>query len=107
MQELDEAEWCRRALRLGLADYPEKLKAFIELADEAEARRPVCLQCGAKLKFGAVQWLDNSRFADTVSRGFVVLPARCPGCGRLELYDPDFIHNDPQLSYLLRADETN
>lgn len=102
---LSEEERCRRALKLGLAQQPEKLEAFIEVAANAETHRPACLRCGAKLLFQPVQYLDNSPMRDGIfSTTFDVLPARCPSCGKYEFYDPEIVEKNPYITRLMKLD---
>ena len=104
--ELSEVEQCRRALKLGLALQPEQLESFIALSEEAEARRPACLRCGKKLKFLPMQRLDNTPLLDSLMASFFsVQPARCEGCGKLELYDPDILEKDPVMVQLIKTDK--
>ena len=46
LKDLPEEEQCRRALKLGLVEQPEKMEHFLEVAANAEAHRPTCLRCG-------------------------------------------------------------
>lgn len=103
--ELSEEELCRRALRLGYAQHPEMLEKQIELITTAEEHRPSCLQCGGKLKFESVQYLDNSPMRDSVfSEGFEVLPAYCESCGKYEFYKPAVATQNRFLEYLIQKD---
>lgn len=105
LKELDEAEQCRRALRLGYAAQPEKLEARIELITSAEEHRPACLRCGAKLKFGSVQYLDNSPMRDSIFSGeFELLPAYCQSCGKYEFYNPVITGRNKFIAYLIAKD---
>ena len=102
---LSEEERCRRALRLGLAKYPKTIEERLTILTESEAHRPACLRCGEKLRFGKSQALDNSPYRDSVlSDAFVVLPAYCKFCGKIELFDPGFISADKFLVQLLKKD---
>lgn len=102
---LDEVELCRRALRRGLAEKPPKLEERIALITQAEEHRPACLRCGAKLKFGKVQSLDNSPMRDNVFMDtFDVLPAYCVSCGKIEFYHPKHARNDKFVAYLIYKD---
>lgn len=102
---LDEVERCRRALKLGLAEYPEKIQERITLLTEAEDHRPACLRCGARLKFGFVQNLDNSPLRDGIfSETFDVLPAYCTGCGKIEFYHPGYVRKNHFIEYLIKKD---
>lgn len=106
LKDLNEVEQCRRALRLGLVGYPEKLEKHIEIATNSEKHRPTCLRCGTKLRFLRVQNLDNSPLADGLfSNTFAVLPAYCENCGRYEFYDPDFVEKNDYLVYLIKQDK--
>ena len=103
LNDLNEEEQCRRALKLGLADQPEKLKPFIEVASNAEAHRPACLRCGAKLRFQTVEHLNNNSFHDWST--FDVLPAYCESCGRYEFFKPEFVEKNVYLAHLLKTDK--
>lgn len=106
MEELNEEERCRRALRLGLAQYPQALEERLAILTEAEEHRLTCLRCGGKLQFGKSQALDNSPYRDSLiaEHSFVVLPAFCKSCGKIELYDPGFISKNKFLAQLLKKD---
>lgn len=105
LRDLDDLEKCRRALIRGLADYPEKLKALIEVSAEAEKRRPKCVQCGGSLRFSRVQELDNSPMRDSIFKEpFSVLPACCQVCGRYDFYNPDIVRKNKYLVYLVEKD---
>lgn len=103
---LSEEEQCRRALRLGLANEPEKLQERMELLEQAEAHRPVCLRCGGKLKFGVIQSLDKAPYLrdGILSPVFEVLPACCQSCGRYEFYNLEIAKDDPRMVFLARKD---
>ncbi len=103
--DLVEVERCHRALKLGLAEYPDKIQERITLLTEAENHRPACLRCGAKLKFGHVQNLDNSPLRDGIfSETFDVLPAYCGDCGKIEFYLPAYARQDRFIEYLIKKD---
>lgn len=105
LRELDEAEKCRRALRLGLADFPHKLQERIEVITEAENHRPACLRCGSGLKFGLEEQLDNSPLRDSVfSTTFDVLPAYCESCGKYEFYNPVIARKNKYIAHLIHKD---
>lgn len=105
LRNLSEEERCRRALRLGHAQHPEKLAERIELITKAEEHRPACLRCGGKMKFEPVQYLDNSPMRDSVfSEGFEVLPAYCESCGKYEFYKPTISNTNRFIAYLRRKD---
>ena len=109
---LPEDEQCRRALKLGLASYPEMLEKYIKYAEEkaevartAEEHRPACLRCGGKLRFQEEQMLDNSPLRDgLLSSTFDVLPAFCESCGKYEFYNPSVLKKNKQLAFLLKKD---
>lgn len=102
---LSEDEKCRRALRLGLANEPDKLKAHLELHEQAESHRPACTRCGEKLIFQQVQCLDNSPIQNNMFTGtFDVVPACCPACGKYEFYNPDIVRKHKYLVLLARKD---
>lgn len=102
LKELNTEERCRRALRLGHALQPDKLKAKLEFIPKAEERRPSCLRCGAKMHFGQVQYLDNSPLRDSIlHEGFGLLPAYCGSCGLYEFYNPDIALKDEYIAYLV------
>lgn len=103
--DLEEVERCRRALKLGLAEHPDWIQKHITLLTEAEDHRPACLRCGARLKFGFVQKLDNSPLRDGIfSETFDVLPAYCTGCGKIEFYHPGYARQDYFIEYLIKKD---
>ena len=112
LKNLPEEEQCRRALRLGLVQNTQALEARIELADKAlevaanaEEHRPTCLRCGTKLRFQAVEHLDNSPMRDGLfSETFDILPAYCESCGRYELFNPAFVEKDAYLAHLFQLD---
>lgn len=105
LKDLDDAERCRRALILGLAEFPEKLRERIVLINEAENHRPKCTQCGGKLLFTQVQALDNSPLHDSIFKDpFEVLPAYCEACGKYEFYNPMIAQNNKYLAYLIWKD---
>ena len=109
---LPEDEQCRRALKLGLASYPEMLEKYIQSVDEeqaiaskAEEHRPACLRCGGKLRFQEEQMLDNSPLRDgLLSSTFDVLPAFCESCGKYEFYNPSVLKKNKHLAFLLKKD---
>lgn len=105
LRDLSEVERCRRALRLGHAEYSQMLEERIELITTAEEHRPVCLRCGAKLTFGDVQTLDNSPMRDSIFQDtFDVLPAYCQSCGKMEFYHPHYVSQNKYISYLIDKD---
>ena len=102
---LDEAELCRRVLVRGIAEHPDRLRARIELIEEAENHRPKCLRCGAKLRFDHVQELDNSPLQDSLlADTFDVLPAYCESCGKMEFYNPRIVNKNKYMAYLIHKD---
>ena len=112
LKNLPEEEQCRRALRLGLVQNTQALEAYIEqavkaveVADHAEEHRRTCSQCGNKLRFQRVQYLDNSPMRDSLfSATLAVLPAVCPSCGKYEFYDPEIAEKNEYLAYLMKKD---
>ena len=105
LAELSEVEQCRRALRLGLVEQPEKLQERIELCEQAEAHRPACLRCGTKLRFGGMQRLDNSPMRDSFfTDTYDVRPAYCESCGKIEFYHPNYVARSKFMAYLIRKD---
>lgn len=103
--ELDEAELCRRALILGIAEHPEQLKERIDLITEAEHHRPKCLRCGGSLSFMEMQELDNSPMGDGIfAETFDVLPAYCTSCGKYEFYHPSIVRKNKYLAHLILKD---
>ena len=112
LKNLPEEEQCRRALRLGLVQNTQALEAYIEqavkaveVADHAEEHRPTCSQCGNKLRFQRVQYLDNSPMRDSLfSATLAVLPAVCPSCGKYEFYDPEIAEKNEYLAHLIKQD---
>ena len=113
LKDLPEEEQCRRALRLGLVQDTKALEARIELANKAievaanaEKHRPTCSRCGTGLRFGAVQYLDNSPMRDSLfSSTLAVLPAVCPACGKYEFYDPEIAERNKYLQHLIKQDK--
>ena len=105
LKELSEEEQCRRALQRGCAQQPEKIEQRIELITTAEEHRPSCTQCGGKLIFEPVQYLDNSPMRDSVfSEGFEVLPAYCESCGKYTFYKPAVTNKNRLIAYLIHKD---
>ena len=112
VNDLTQYEQCRRALKLGLASYPEMLEKYIQkvdeeqaIADKAEEHRPSCLRCGGKLRFQKEQMLDNSPLRDgLLSSTFDVLPAFCESCGKYEFFNPEVVKKDPYLAHLIQID---
>ena len=105
LQEASEEELCRRALRLGLVEPPERLEERLVLLTESEDHRPACLRCGAKLKFGRVQQLDNTPIRDGMfTETFDVQPAYCESCGKIEFYHPDYVARNKFLAFLVEKD---
>ena len=108
LKDLSEEEQCRRALQRGCAQQPEKIEQRIELITTAEEHRPSCTQCGGKLKFETVQYLDNSPMRDSVfSEGVELLPAYCESCGKYEFYKPAVINKNRFISYLIHKDTSH
>lgn len=106
LEDLSEEERCRRALRLGLVENPEKLEKHIEILSKVEEHRPTCPQCGSRLRFRPVQSLDNSPMRDGIfSSIFEVLPAVCENCGRYEFYDPEIAKKNEYLAQLIKQDK--
>lgn len=105
VKEVSEVERCRRALQRGLSTSRKPLEEYIAMVEGAEEARPACLRCGAKLKFGEMQTLDNSPYRDgLLSSSFDVVPAYCTGCGKMELYHPAYLSGNKLLSYLVKKD---
>ena len=105
VRTLSELEQCTRALRLGLADAPHKLKERIDILTNAETHRHKCLRCGAELTYGAVQHLDNSPLNDGIFGGtFDVVPAFCVSCGKIEFFAPEFLKRNKYTAYLIELD---
>ena len=105
LKDLDEVEVCRRALVLGIAENPERIRARIELLTEAENHRPKSLRCSTNLTFLKVQELDNSPMRDSIFKEpFEVLPAYCTACGKYEFYNPDVIRKNKYLAHLVNKD---
>ena len=103
--DIEETERCRRALKLGLAENPDRIQERITLLTEAEDHRPACLRCGAKMRFGCVQNLDNSPLRDGIfSETFDVLPIYCTTCGKMEFYHPGYVRQDKFMEYLIKKD---
>ena len=101
MEKIGETERCRRALRLDYAVNPEKLQAYLDMHEKAEAARPVCGHCGTKLRFMAPQYLDNSPVG---SSRFAVIPAYCETCGKCEFYLPEIVKKNAYLDFLICSD---
>ena len=77
-EAMSDEERCRRALQRRFAADPERIRAHLEVVEQAEEARPACLRCGEKLKFGEAQALDNSPNYDGLLTGsFDILPAYC------------------------------
>jgi len=105
LKELDELEKCRRALRFGFAENPQKIEDYIAIVTEAETHRPVCPQCGEKMRFYAEEALDNSPLRDgLLSSTFDILPACCENCGRYEFYNPAFVRKNKFIAHLIKMD---
>lgn len=105
LNDLDDAEKCRRALIHGLAESPDKLRDRIHLVTEAENHRPTCVHCGSKLVFMQEQQLDNSPNRDSFFKNpFEVLPAYCESCGKYEFYNPVIVRKNKYLAHLIRKD---
>ena len=105
VRALSELEQCRYALRLGLAETPEKLEDRIDILTNAEAHRHKCLRCHEKLTYGGVQHLDSSPLNDSIfSNTFDVIPAFCRSCGRIELFNPGFLKRNKYTAYLIELD---
>lgn len=105
LQEASEEELCRRALRLGLVQPPDRLEERLALLTEAEEHRPACLRCGVKLKFGRVQQLDNTPIRDGMfTETFDVQPAYCEACGKIEFYHPDYVARNKFWAFLAEKD---
>ena len=109
LKNLPEEEQCRRALRLGLVQNTQALEAYIEqaakaaeVANHAEEHRPTCMYCGAKLRFQAVECLNNNPFRDWST--FDVLPAVCENCGKYEFYAPEIAKRNEYLAHLIKID---
>ena len=105
MRTLSELEQCKRALRLRLADMPEKLEERIDILTNAEAHRHTCLRCGAKLTYGSVQHLDNSPLNDSLFSDMLdVVPVFCKTCGKIEFFDPDYLMQNKYIAHLIELD---
>ena len=103
VDSLSELERCQRALKLGFAECPDKIQEHITLLTEAENHRPACLRCGAKMKFGYIQTLDNSPRRDSMfTDTFDVLPVYCTTCGKMEFYHPGYARVDKFMDYLIK-----
>ena len=101
MAKVNEAERCRRALRLNYAISPEKLQAYVDMSEKAEARRPACTNCGTKLRFKDQQYLENGPGAGI---WFAVIPAYCETCGKCEFYLPEVVEKNEEMAFLVRSD---
>lgn len=105
LRQLNELEQCRRALRLGLANEPEKLAERIDVLTNAELHRHKCLRCGAAVTYGTVQHLDNTPLNDSVFHGSLdVVPAFCKSCGKMEFFHPEFFRKNKYLACLIELD---
>ena len=103
--DLSDEELCRKVLRLGFAQEPEKVEAHLEFIDEAKQVRPSCLRCGTPLKFRKIVYLDRTPFSDSIlSNTFDLLPAVCPACHKIEFYSPDLTDQVEKFLYLYRQD---
>ena len=105
VQDLEEVELCRRALRRGLAEDARRLEQRIELITTAEDHRLKCLRCGSPMYFLDAQSFDNSPMRDgLLSSTFDVIPAVCTCCGKIEFYEPLYIRKNKHLAYLIWKD---
>ena len=105
LRELDEVEVCSRALRLRLAENPQRLEQRIALITQAEEHRPACLRCGTKLVFMEEQSLDNSPMGDGIlSDTLDVIPAVCQNCGKMEFFEPSYLRRNKHIAYLIYKD---
>lgn len=103
---LSEEELCRRALQTGCAAHPERLRAWLAMAQSAEENRPVCRFCGGKLTFRKAVTFHNTTpgtFSQLVA-ACEVQPATCSQCGRMEFFDPAFLRANEVLSHLVKKD---
>lgn len=108
LNDLDDAERCRRALLRGLANQPEVLRERLAIISGAEEHRPTCTACGGKLRFRGEQRLDNSPYRDgLLTSTFDVVPGCCPDCGRYEFYNPKIVRKNPFLAHLIEKDSTS
>ena len=113
LKDLPEVEQCHRALQLGLVqnaqaleEYIEQVAKSVEVANHAEEHRPTCPQCGSKLRFRQLQYLDNSPMRDGIfSTTLDVLPAVCENCGKYEFYDPEIAKRNEYLAHLMKIDK--
>ena len=105
LKKLSEEDLCRRILQFGYAHTREAIEERLRLITKAEECRPACLRCGSKMKFEAVQYLDNSPFLDRLtSEGFEVLPTYCESCGKYEFYKYDIVKKNKYIAYLISKD---
>ena len=104
MESLPHIDRCRRALQRGLANRPELLREYIEVAQSAEDHRPTC-GCGGKLRFMEEQNFDNTPHGDSIFHGcFTVLPGYCTTCGRFAFFHPETVRSNPFLAHLIEKD---
>lgn len=104
---LSQEEICRRALQSGCAAYPDRLRAWLTMAQNAEEERPPCRYCGGKLRFRKPVVVYNtapSSFEEGLAAACELQPAFCPECGRMEFFDPAFIRASEALSHLAKKD---
>ena len=103
VKPLGETDRARRVLQRRFTSKAAAFEEYIAMVDGAEEARPACLRCGEKLKFGEAQALHNNPLNEWKSF-FDVLPAYCTNCGKIELYRPEHIEKNKQLSYLVKKD---
>ncbi len=104
-EALGDAERCRAALKLGLAERPDDLLRYAELVETAEEHRYRCLRCGGGMRFGEELTLDKTPMRDSIfSATFDVLPAYCDSCGKIEFFERSIVARDKHLAYLMKKD---
>lgn len=108
LSTLSEEECCRRALASGRANQPEVLEHTIAVAERAEEARPRCLRCGEGLRFGRTKMLQDYLHRASLTEIMPILPAYCNKCGKIELFDYEFImENQEEVAYLVKKDVKN
>lgn len=105
LASLDDAEVCRRALAGGRTAQPDKVRAHMEVAEQAEEHRFTCLRCGSPMRFGKTLTLDNSPLRDSIFADcFETIPAYCDNCGKIEFFDPNRLSKNEYIAYLIVKD---
>ena len=105
MEKEDHVERCRQAMRYAASDARAGLQRFLDEDQAAEEKRPLCLRCSSKMRFGSVLTLDASPTHDGIfSRSFDAIPLYCDTCGKIELFKPDFLSKNEGYRQLYNKD---